>query len=388
MGRFLNGGEHRFTRIVANHAQQLAQGNHQVLAAALFESLNVAGNLGGGFDDRLFFRMGITTLDALAARGPVFGQGNALLFGFSHTAMSHNAAQIELDFDVVFRLANLNAAADPGDGHGVSIGVQRDVSFDIHDALMKPVDLRNPNGQRFQMHPFDSKQLARNGADVFLVRRIDAVAPLPCLKIEIFPTGESASGEEVVLDEVEGPFDACRTVGISEFVRAKVETEAFSEGLHLRYGNHMAPRAVQHDDMRVVSHDRTAGAAEKTQRLGQENLAVETLERGVALKEQHSRVAQDGRCGLCAPFLSGDLHRMRGGVMLQLFTRLKLVESGSHLRLLSDAVTAAKSRQGGIGESQSAGEELLMDPDEIALAVDPLFQDLLPIRFRFLGPDD
>ena len=74
--------------------------------------------------------------------------------------------------------------------------------------------------------------------------------------------------------------------------------------------------------------------------------------------------------------------------LAQLFTRLKLVESGSHLRLLSDAVTAAKSRQGGIGESQSAGEELLMDPDEIALAVDPLFQDLLPIRFRFLGPDD
>jgi hypothetical protein len=26
-----------------------------------------------------------------------------------------------------------------------------------------------------------------------------------------------------------------------------------------------------------------------------------------------------------------------------------------------------------------------MDPDEIALAVDPLLQDLLPVGFRFLG---
>lgn len=73
--------------------------------------------------------------------------------------------------------------------------------------------------------------------------------------------------------------------------------------------------------------------------------------------------------------------------MLQFLARLKLVLPDCHLRFLSDSLAAAKGRQGGIRERHSTGDEFLMDPDEIALAVDPLFQDLLPIGFGFLGSD-
>ncbi len=118
------------------------------------------------------------------------------------------------------------------------------------------------------MGPFDGKQLARNGADVFLVGRIDAIAPLSRLKIEVFPTGEAASGKEVMVNEVEGTFDPCRTVCVTEFVGAKLETEAFAESQHLRHRNHLASGAAQHHHVRVIDHDPTASAAEKTQSLG------------------------------------------------------------------------------------------------------------------------
>ena len=385
-GRFVNGGQQRFTGIVANQAQQLAQGNNQILAATLLESLKVIGDFGRGFQNRLFFRMGIAAFDAFPTRRAVFEQSDALLSGFGNAAVGDDTAEIELDFDLIFGFAHLDTATNPGDWHGIAIRVQRDVSFHIHDALMKPVYLGNPGGQRFQMRLFGGKQLARNGAEMFFVCRIDAIAPLARLKIQIVPTGESASGKEVVLDKVEGPFDAARTVRIAQFVGSELETEAFAEGLHLRHRNHPPPRAAQHNHVRVVDHDPTASAAEKTQGVGQEDFAVEPLERGVALKEQHARVAQHGRCGLRAAFFSGDLDQMRRGVMLKLFAGRKLVESGWQFRLLTDAMTAAKGRQRRIRQSESLGHKLFMDPDEIALAVDPLVQNLLPVRLRFLRP--
>ena len=194
------------------------------------------------------------------------------------------------------------------------------------------------------MHPFQSKQLARNGADVFLISRIDALTPLPRLNIEVLPTREPAPGKKVVLNKVEGPFDAGRTVGVADLVSSELKAEAFAEGLHLRHRNHLPSRAAQHNHVSIIDHDPTAGAAEKTHGIGQEDFAVKALERGVTLKEQHPRVAQDGRCGLDSASLSSDLDLMRRSVMLQFLARLKLVLPDSHFRFLSDSMAAAKGR--------------------------------------------
>src|SRR5229473_8412744 len=127
---------------------------------------------------------------------------------------------------------------------------------------------------------------------MFLVCGVDLVAPLPRLLIQILPTGECAPGQKVVFDEPEGPFHAGRTVGIPNRVRYEPETETLSKRGHLGNRNHVAAGSAQYHHMRVIDHDAPSGAGEVTECLGEKHLAVETLKRRVALKEQHPRVAQ------------------------------------------------------------------------------------------------
>jgi hypothetical protein len=53
------------------------------------------------------------------------------------------------------------------------------------------------------------KQLAGHGTDMFLVGRVDAVAPLPGLLVQLLPTGEGAARQEVILDKVERLMRSC-----------------------------------------------------------------------------------------------------------------------------------------------------------------------------------
>src|ERR1022692_4376825 len=113
---------------------------------------------------------------------------------------------------------------------------------------------------------------------MFLVSRVDTIAPLARLAVHVLPTGESAPGKKVVLYKMEVPFDACRTIGIADLMRRELKAETLGEGLHLRHGNHFAPRAAQHHHMRVVDHDALRRAAGVAQGFGEKHRAVETLE--------------------------------------------------------------------------------------------------------------
>jgi hypothetical protein len=53
------------------------------------------------------------------------------------------------------------------------------------------------------MQSLDRVEFARNGANVFLVRRVDAIAPLARLAVEMLPVVEGSAGEEVVFNKVE-----------------------------------------------------------------------------------------------------------------------------------------------------------------------------------------
>jgi len=59
------------------------------------------------------------------------------------------------------------------------------------------------------MQALDREQLARYGADMFLVGCIDAVAPLSCLAVQLVPTAESAPGKKVILYKMEGLMCCC-----------------------------------------------------------------------------------------------------------------------------------------------------------------------------------
>jgi len=108
----------------------------------------------------------------------------------------------------------------------------------------------------------EGKQLARNGTDVFFVGGVDAIAPLPCLGIQVLPTGEGAAGQEVPFNEPERSFHPSRAVGIPTLVGHEAEVEALGESLHLGHGNHLSPGSPQHHHVRIVGHDASWGAAE------------------------------------------------------------------------------------------------------------------------------
>src|SRR5712671_3026802 len=135
-------------------------------------------------------------------------QRDALLLGFGDTIVDHDVSGIELDLDFAAGFADLNPSASPGVGNRVPVGMQSDIAFDVDDAFVKTVDLRNPGRQWLQARLFQGKQFAGNGVKVFLVSGVDAIAPLTRLPIQIFPGGEGAAGEEVVFDEVERTLDS------------------------------------------------------------------------------------------------------------------------------------------------------------------------------------
>src|SRR5208282_572433 len=209
--------------------------------------------------------------------------------------MGDKVAGIELDLYFVFALPDLNTSADPGDRNGVTITVQGHVAFHVYRAFMQAIHFRNPYWQLAQMTLLQHKQLAGHGSDMFLVSRVDAVAPLPCLLVQLLPTGEGAACQEVVLDKVKRPLYATGTVGIAALMGLEAETVTFGKGGHLGDRNHLTAGAAQHHDMGVVDHDPLHGSpAEVTYTLGQKHLAIEALEGWVQLEEQHARVTQDG----------------------------------------------------------------------------------------------
>src|SRR5262249_24919689 len=144
------------------------------------------------------------------------------------------------------------------------------------------------------------------------------------------------------LNKIEASFDTCRAVGIAALMSGEAKAEAFPKSLHLGNGNHRRSRSAQHDDVRVVDQDALGRSAKVAQRLGQEDFAVETLERRVTLKEQHPRVTQHGRGGLDVALLAGDFGLVRRSVMLQFFSGLEVIVAGSDLRLWTDAMASAE----------------------------------------------
>src|SRR5436309_14125716 len=100
------------------------------------------------------------------------------------------------------------------------------------------------------MQPLDSEQLTRNRANMFLVCRVDLIAPLPRPLIQILPTAEGAPRQKVILDEMEGTLHASRPVRIPNRVRYELKAETLSKGSHLRHRHHVASAAAQHHHAR------------------------------------------------------------------------------------------------------------------------------------------
>jgi hypothetical protein len=288
--------------------------------------------------------MRIGSCVSLAAWRTVLRQHDSLLLSFGDAPVSDQAADIELNLDLVLSLAYLHTAADPIHRHRIAVTVQRDISFDIDHALLQPVDFGNPRRQRFQMQALDGEQLTGNRADMFFVSRVDLVAPLPRPLIQVLPTAEGTSRQKVMLYEMEGTLYARRTVCIPNRVRHELKTETFPKSLHLRHRNHLTAAAAQYDHVRVIDRHSRRGATHVTQRIGEKHFAVETPEVGVTLEEQHSRVTQDSRSGLHFLFPAAQFEFVRRRVVLNLFAGRERRLSRRRWRRLSDSMPPTERR--------------------------------------------
>src|SRR5580704_12296517 len=101
------------------------------------------------------------------------------------------------------------------------------------------------------MQALDCIEFARHGADMFLVSRVEAGAPLARLLIQILPSAELATHQKVPFDKPERPFDPCGAIRVAALMRHKVESEALGERFHFRNRNHFPPRAAQHHHVLV-----------------------------------------------------------------------------------------------------------------------------------------
>src|SRR5260370_42396420 len=131
---------------------------------------------------------------------------------------------------------------------------------------------------------------------MFLISRVDLIAPLPRPLIQIVPTAEGAPRQKVILNEMEGTLHAPRTVRIPNRVCHELKAETLSKGGHLRCRNHVASAAAQHHHVRVIDHGPGCRATEVAQLLGEKHLAVETPKVGITLDKHHPRIAQHPRC--------------------------------------------------------------------------------------------
>src|ERR1700693_1518391 len=176
---------------------------------------------------------------------------------------------------------------------------------------------------------------------MFLVSRVDLIAPLPRPLIQILPTAEGAPRQEVMLYKVKRSFDPSRTVRIPNRVRHELKAETLSKGGHLRHRHHVATAAPQHYHVRVIDHDASGRATHETQRLGEKHLAVETPKVWITLEEQHPRIAQHRRRGLHPAFLAAQFEIVGRRVMLNFLARRKIILAHRRWRRVSDYVPPA-----------------------------------------------
>jgi hypothetical protein len=141
---------------------------------------------------------------------------------------------------------------------------------------------------------------------MLLIGRIDAVAPLARLAVQILPTGEGPACQEVVFNEVERPLDARGTIGVADLMGHETESHTLRKRRHLGHWFHLLTAAAQHHHVRVIDHGALWRAAHVAQRFGEKRLAIETLKLRPDLEVEQARVAQHRRGGLRLVFASAD----------------------------------------------------------------------------------
>src|SRR5207245_691597 len=102
---------------------------------AFLEGFDVGADLWDSFSQEFFFGGGIGAQGGLAAGAAMLRQAILAARGLDHTRMRRHESRPSVDFNLVFGLAHFDVASDEVVGDGIAIGLDRDVSFHIHQTL-------------------------------------------------------------------------------------------------------------------------------------------------------------------------------------------------------------------------------------------------------------
>ena len=144
---------------------------------------------------------------------------------------------------------------------------------------------------------------------------------------------------------VKRPLDFARAIGIPDLMRGEGEAEALAKRFHLGCNGGVFASATRNHHRGIVDHAAQGGAAQKDQRVGQEDLAPEAIPGRVALHEAHARVTQYQRRCLHLSTPATKLKVMGRGVVLHLHPAIEDVLARWLFHAHADAEPPQSRRQ-------------------------------------------
>jgi hypothetical protein len=137
--------------------------------------------------------------------------------------------------------------------------------------------------------------------------------------------------------------------------------------------------------VRVINLADRRGPAQIVERVGQQHLAVQPIEDGIRLKEEHPRVTQHEGRGLDALLDAANRGAMRRGIVLHLLAHREVVVAHRPLRGVADPMTPAKRGQRGIRDRDVLRDQFLVHADQIAAALREQLHNLVAVGLRLLS---
>jgi hypothetical protein len=306
MGGALNGLEESVLGIIARETQQSPEQSRSSSASPSFQLPNVTGDGLTETEQLLFFGAASAGKRRLSAGRPMSGTGDVLRGSSDDFPVGGHQPRTVEDIDTILGFSYFERTGDEGVGNGITVAIHADEALGIDDAVVELVDLGDVKGKRPHLRSFAGEELPGRGSEMSSELGVGAVAELSGLSVEIGEVLESPPGKEVVFDEVHGTLDPGGAIGIADFVGLKVKAEALGESLHLGDRDHVFSRSPKDHHVGVVDQTAFADAGKVLERFGEEQLAVEPIEGGIVLEEQHAGITKDAGGGLNRSELSSD----------------------------------------------------------------------------------
>lgn len=275
----------------------------------------------------------------------------------------------EEDLDPIPGLMDLNLFSDQSFRDRIAVGIDLDIAGDIYGSIPGLIDRRDIERKGDEVRLFyqvNGFRVHTQGTFDLLVGHF--LAPSLGLEVEIMPSGEGATSQEIVLHVGKISFYFGFAVSIANGVGDEGDPKDLAETFH--FGGHLGlgAAAVSHDDAGVVNNTPWAGALHEAKGGIEKDPGLEAGKGRVILDIELSGITEDQPGTLGLDLFPIDKHLVGRGVVLHFLARPKDIDSGTAFFLIfSQIQTAHDSGQGAVGDLLAVFVlQDLLNPDDIA----------------------